>query len=180
MIERATADFPRRSGEAIGPAFAADALDMVDSEQGMRRIVTLPVRRGFVASGWASLRPAASDASIDRLVGSSYGARYTSSSRFEGLGRYRASSAFDGSSLSSWQAEYDPANRPWLQVTRAQPMLVRELKLVPARGRHLKPQVVAVGTPAGSFTVKVNNDGTVRLPRAISTRSLRVTIDRVA
>lgn len=179
VIERATADFPRRSGEATGPAFSADANDMADSEQGMRRIVTLPVQRMFTASGWASLRPSASDASIDRLVGSLAGATYTSSSRFEGLGRYRASSAFDGSSLSSWQAEYDPANRPWLQVTRAQPMPVRELKLVPARGRHLKPQLVTVGTPAGSFAAKVNNDGTVRLPRAISTRSLRVTIDRV-
>lgn len=180
VLERATADFPRRSGERIGPAFAASASDMADSEAGMRRVINLPAKRGFLTQGWASLRPTASDSAIDRLVGAAGEASFTSSSRREGLGRYRASSAFDRNPASSWQAELDTENLPWLKLASATPFSVHELKLKFPRGRYLRPTLVTVGTPAGDFQRKVHRGGRILLPRSISTKVLRLTIARVA
>ncbi len=180
VLERSTADFPRRSGERIGPAFAGSASDMADSEAGMRRIVTLPAKRGFAVEGWASLRPAASDSAIDRLVGTTGSTRFTSSSRREGLGRFRSSSAFDRNPATSWQAEFDAENLPWLEVASATAFGARELALKFPRGRYLRPTRVTVGTPAGEFQRKVDVDGRIQLPVSVTTRTLRLTITRVA
>lgn len=176
VLERVTADFPRRSGRKVGPAFSLDTVGMADAESGMRRIVTLPAARSFTGSGWASLRPQAADSSIDELVGMGGGSRYESSSRWEGLGAYRASSAFDGNPDTAWAAEYDPGQNPWIEWQGSSPVAVRSLRLREMPGRFLRPTRVNVGTPNGGFNVPVQAGGRVTLPTTVTTSRLRVTV----
>jgi hypothetical protein len=180
VLERATADFPRRSGESIGPRFALDPFDAVDAEPGMRRIVTLPAPRRFqAASGWASVRPSASDDLIDGLAGKSGDSRYTSSNRFEGIPAYRASSAFDDDRLTSWRAEFDPDEQPWVAWSGPRRVTIQRLQLREVSGEFLRPSRVFVSTENGGFTARVGRGGLVVLPSPISGRSLRVQITGV-
>ncbi len=179
ILQRTTADFPRRSGSPTGPAFARDPLDMADAETSMRRIVTLPAGRRFVGSGWASLRPEASDPSIDFLTGMRGPNRFSSSSRFEGLAAFRASSAFDGDPLSSWQSEFSPDKLPWIRWRGDQPVEVRELRLRQLPGRFLKVLRVTVSGPQGGFELSVPPNGVIQLPAPLITSSLKIQVASV-
>jgi arabinofuranan 3-O-arabinosyltransferase len=182
VLERATADFPRRSGEAIGPAFALDPTDAVDAEPGMRRIITLPAARGFEAiTGWGSARPAARDSSIDRLVGMGGSSSYESSTRLEGIPGYRASSAFDGSTSTSWRAEFDPDEQPWIEWSGQQDITIKRLRVreVPGNRRFLHPSRVFVSTENGGFPARIGRGGLVVLPAPVSGRRLRVQVTGV-
>ncbi len=182
VLERATADFPRRSGKAIGPAFALDPTDTVDAEPGMRRIVTLPAARKFgPMTGWASVRPAAPDSLIDQLVGMESASSYESSNRLEGIPGYRASSAFDGRTSTSWRAEFDPDEQPWVEWSGAEAITVKRLRIreVPDRYRFLHPSRVFVSTENGGFPARVGVGGLVVLPSAVSGRQLKVQVTGV-
>ncbi len=176
VLERTTADFPRRAGAATGGAALADPVDMTDAEPGMRRIVTLPAGRRFTADGWASVVPSASDAQLDRLAKMPGPSVFTSSSRFEGLPRYRASSAFDGNPGTAWAAEFSPRRLPWVQWRSTTPVAVRELRIAQPAGAFRKANGVTVSTPLGGFDLPVGADGVVRLPARVTTRSLRITV----
>ncbi len=180
VTERVTADFPRRSGKATGSALSFDPLDMVDAEQGMRRLVELPAARAFRPSGWASVSPQADDAAIDQLAGMSSANRFTSSARFEGLPINRASSAFDHDKRTAWVAEYSFVNNPWIRWRGSAPISLRRLWLQPRPGRYLRVTRATVATPAGGFDLRVRKDGLIRLPTTLVTRSLKITIRATA
>lgn len=179
VLERTTADFPGHSGVAVGPSFALSRIDMVDAEPGIRRSVTLPAGREFRASGWVSVRAAAPDPSLDRLAQMPGESLYSSSSRFEGLGEYRASSAFDGNPRTSWQAEYDPSVLPTIQWKGASPITVRRIHLIRVTGSARYVTSVRVGTSRGAFDRKLPASGIINLPVAVSTDQLSISVTSV-
>jgi hypothetical protein len=178
-LERITSDFPGHSGGTTGPRFALARVDMVDAEAGMRRTVTLPTGRSFAATGWASVRAAAPDASLDRLARMPGGSVYSSSARFEGLGQYRSSSAFDNDSSTSWQAEYDAANQPSVKWVGVRPVTVRRVRLMRLREGALYVTSVRVGTSRGAFDRPLPADGIIDLPVPVATDSLSITVTSV-
>ncbi len=176
VTERITADFPRRSGTKIVPAFSLDPIGMTDAEPGMRRIITLPVARAFSLAGWASLRSEAPDPAIDSFIGMGGGSRYSSSGRWEGLGAHRASSAFDDDPATAWVSEYGSGRPPWIQWSGSNPVTVRSLRLRGLPGRFLQPTRVLVSTPMGGFSLPVKAGGLVVLPAPVKTSRLRIAI----
>lgn len=179
VLERTTADFPGHAGVAVGPRFALSRIDMVDAEPGMRRSVTLPAGRNFRGSGWASVRAAAPDPSLDRLAKMPGNSLYSSSSRFEGLGKYRASSAFDGDPQTSWQADYDPAVLSTVQWKGVAPITVRRIRLIRAAGSVRYVTSVRVGTSRGAFDLKLPASGVINLPVPVSTDLLSIAVKSV-
>lgn len=179
VAERITADFPRKVGKPGGVATALDPLNMVDAEQGIRRIVTLPAARKFTASGWASIPPRASDSEIDRLAGVPVANKYESSARFEGVPINRASSAFDGNPKTGWISEFNTSNEPWIRWAGSRPVSVKRIVLHRLPGRYLVPASVNVATPNGGFDLRVASSGVVVLPRQVSTQQLKITVTSV-
>ena len=137
----------RRRTSRIAPATmsgvpqARSPLDAVDPERGIARRVTLPERRTFELSGWASVGPGAPDDALDRLAGdrAAAAARMRSSSRFEGMPSNRASSAFDGDPASAWVGDRLPGKRPpWIEWQT--PRLVRLTSCGSCRARRSTPR----------------------------------------
>ena len=180
VAERATADFPRRTGRPLGPASNISPLDVTDAESEIRRVVRLPVSRRFLASGWGSVSDSASDGALDRISGLRSGDRFSSSSRFEGVPINRASSAFDREPLTAWRAEYASTNRPWIQWTGQRAIQLRRLRIVQLPGDFLRATRVNVATSTGGFDLPVEANGWVTLPTQVSTKRVRVTILGVA
>ena len=195
LLERTTADFPYRAGDDVGVPQARSPLDAVDPERGIARRVTLPERRTFELSGWASVDPAAPDDALDRLAGdrAAAAARMRSSSRFEGVPSNRASSAFDGDQASAWVGDRLPGKRPpWIEWQTPRPVRLDQLRLVPGPPEHATPsrvQIAASSVPRGqarglpgglvervAVTAPVRPDGTVELPTGMAGRSFRVTV----
>jgi hypothetical protein len=147
----------------------------------MARRVTLPVPRRFEAiSGWASPSPDAPDPAIDRLTGLPAGWRLDGSSRFEGVPARRASSAFDREAGTAWVAVYDQQHRAWLSVRSPESFTVRRLRL--ERGPPEYPFPARLDVEAGGRTfreVPVRSDGSVLLPAAVRTQSLRMDVTDV-
>jgi arabinofuranan 3-O-arabinosyltransferase len=169
-LERTTADFPYRAGADVGEPEDHSALGMVDAEPGLEREVDLPVRRGFAASGWASVAPRAHDDAIDRLARLSRRWRFASSSRFEGVPGRRASSAFDRDPRTAWVADLTPGRTPFLTVRSPRRVKVRRLRLRRAAADYAFPTRVRVA----GLSAAVGRSGRVVLPRAVRTRSLRL------
>ena len=176
VVERLTADFPRRSGKPVGSQFSLDPLNMFDAESDLRRVVELPASRRFSPSGWGSISPAASDSSLDRLAGVPTTNAYESSARFEGVPLNRASSAFDGDRRTAWISEYDAKPKPWIRWRGEQPVAARRITLKRLAGRYLEPTRVSVATPYGGFDLPVQPGGEVVLPRTVVTSELKITI----
>lgn len=176
VVERLTADFPRRSGRPVGAQFALDPLDMSDAENDLRRVVKLPAARRFRPSGWGSIAPAASDSSLDRLAGVPGANSYESSARFEGVPINRASSAFDDDPRTAWISEYNLKSQPWIRWRGEQSVAVRRITLKRLAGRYLEPTRVSVATPYGGFDLPVQPGGEVVLPRTVVTSELKITV----
>jgi arabinofuranan 3-O-arabinosyltransferase len=194
LLERTTADFPRRAGADVADPQARNPLDAVDPERGLERSVTLPEARSFRADGWASVDPSAPDDALDRLAGDTKAAaaRMRSSSRFEGLPANRASSAFDGDPGTAWVGDRLRGDRPWIQWRTAREIRLDRLRLLPAGREHATPSRVRVSAsgvaPTGAgepppglvervaLTADVAADGTVALPVGVTGRSFRITV----
>ncbi|MFL5822191.1 MAG: alpha-(1-_3)-arabinofuranosyltransferase family protein, partial [Solirubrobacteraceae bacterium] len=194
-LTRTTSDFPTlvgsQQGEPLGQLEKGS-----DAESGISRLVTLPSGRRFSVSGWATVSPSASDATLDALTGSAPGWVMTSSSRFDGLPSSRASAAFDGrpstawvgnlishptsqSGQSTWQGALD-LPYPWLAIRGPRMVELSTLRLVPGPARYSSPAVVQLITDAGpTGPLRVGSDGLVRLPSPVRTRSLLVRIRAV-
>ena len=188
LLERTTADFPRRAGADVADPQARSPLDAVDPERGIARLVTLPERRSFELSGWASVDPKAPDDELDRLAGDSRAAaaRMRGSSRFEGVPANRASSAFDGDPDTAWVADRLPGQSAWIEWRAPGTVPLRRLRLLPGGPEHATPSRVRLSAASASrdaapvdataVTVQVGRDGVVDVPPGLSGRRFRLTV----
>src|SRR5665648_901204 len=95
-----------------------------------------PAARAYGARAWVNPADDAPDSAFDRLAGVRNAAVFTSSSRFHGEPRYRASSAFDGDPRTAWLGITVPgeAPDPWIAFRTGARTTVRTLRLTPAPG----------------------------------------------
>ena len=176
VLARTTADFPLRAGADRGTPLLGDPVNARDAEPGIERTLDLPAARRFAVDGWATVRPDASDARIDRLAGVPAGWTMRSASRFEGVPGRRASSAFDGDPATFWAADAGPGERPWIEIRAPSRFAVAGLRLLRGPAEFPMPARVRVRAAGLVATPPVSPSGLVELPRRVSTRRLRVTV----
>jgi hypothetical protein len=179
LFQRQSGDDPYRRNPGSEPWSAFDVRQPGDAEQVMRRVFSLPAARRFSATAWVNPFASTPDDVLDRLAGYRGSVRATSSSRFDGEPRYRASSALDGDPTTAWIADYSPGSPAWLQVSSPRPLDVSSLRLgapgVPVR----RPTQVRVLWPGGATPVlPVRSGGLIRLPHPVRSRSLRLEVVR--
>ncbi|HYH58112.1 MAG TPA: alpha-(1-_3)-arabinofuranosyltransferase family protein [Thermoleophilaceae bacterium] len=180
VLERTTADFPFRAGADRGTPLDGNPVHARDAEPGIERSLELPVARRYAVDGWASVRPDADDAQIDRLAGVAPGFTMSSSSRFEGVPGRRASSAFDRDPATYWAGDTEPGARPWIRVEAPTAFELRALRLLPGPDEFPAPARVRVRAGGLDVTRAVPPSGGIRLPRPVRTRSIRVDVVEAA
>jgi arabinofuranan 3-O-arabinosyltransferase len=177
LFERTTGDDPLRRMRGHGAWQAASVADAGDGETGLRRLVTPPAARVWSAAAWLSLSPLTRDSELDRLAGYDGTVTADSSGRFLNEGRFRASSAFDGSAATAWLGELDPGSRPWISWSLPRSVTVSRLHLALARFPVLAPARVSLSSDGhSSGPIPVAPDGTVHLPSAIHGRRFVLTV----
>jgi hypothetical protein len=178
LLERTTADVPQLSSRYVGERGAGLLRDAQDPERQLSRTIAPPVARRYAIDAWATIDPQTGDDVLDRLVGGRAAARATatSSSRFDGLGRHRASGAFDRGDRA-WIGQWIPDRPAWLGWTVPAAQTVTRLVLVPAAARVRRPTRVrlTVDGHAGA-PVAVGPLGLVTLPRAVRGRRFRLDV----
>jgi arabinofuranan 3-O-arabinosyltransferase len=177
LFERTTGDDPLARMRGHGPWQAERVEDAADPELGFARRFAPPVTRRWTARTWVSLSPWTSDSELDRLAGYRGPVVMDSSGRYLNQGRFRASSAFDGSPASAWIGELEPGARPWIAWRVPAAVTVRTLKLTAPTFAVRVPARVSLtvdGNPSGPLTVA--GDGVVRLPGARRGTRFRLTI----
>ncbi|MGP0048932.1 MAG: alpha-(1-_3)-arabinofuranosyltransferase family protein [Solirubrobacteraceae bacterium] len=179
LFQRTTGDDPFARDLAVTQPSARDVDQPGDAEQTMRRSFDLPAARRFAVSAWVQPFSQTPDDVLDRLAGYRGPVRATSSSRFDGEPRWRASSALTGAPGAAWIGDWDPAAGPaWLQISvSGRPFHVSALVLgvpsLPVR----RPTVVRVQWPGGATArLAVSAAGAVTLPHPVATRELRIEI----
>jgi arabinofuranan 3-O-arabinosyltransferase len=166
-----------------------------DPELGLARSFRLPTERSFTVSGTVRLNPAASDPTLDGLVGlpgpEAGGILARSSEHLFGDVRSRASSAIDGNPATAWNTPFVGVNQQWVDYTLPRPITFDHLDLqVVADGRHSVPTKLAVQADGGPIrTVDVppiadqqHENVTAAVPvrfEPITGRNIRVTIEGV-
>jgi arabinofuranan 3-O-arabinosyltransferase len=190
VFARATADQPLQRGPAPARAVvrgnrlqAESALvaGAQDPETGIVRSIEPPAARSWTISGLATVSPTAPDPALDRLAGErTDGAVLNSSGRLEGLPRYRASSAFDGSAGTAWVAPLGPYQPAWISWTTPRARTLRRFTLVrstlPVRF-PTRVTVTGLGSRSrASVTAVVGTDGLVTLSRPLRARGFRVDV----
>jgi len=182
LLERMTADGPRLASRYVGERGAGLLRDAQDPERQLARVVDPPVARRYAADAWATFDPRTGDDVLDALArgrvqnDQDSSASATSSSRFEGLGRYRASGAFDRGDRS-WIGQWIGGRPAWLGWTTPAPQTLQRLVLRPAAVRVRRPTRVRLtvdGRPQAS--VRVGPLGLVTLPRAVRGRRFRLDV----
>jgi arabinofuranan 3-O-arabinosyltransferase len=179
IFDRTTADVPAAQQKVVGARGAGELRDAQDPEPALRRVVRPPAARSYEVDGWGSVDPRSADAVFARLDGFAGDASFGSSSRFEGLGRYRASGAFDGGGGGgrSWIGQWIPGHAAWLSWTADRPRTVRALRLDPAGVRVRRPSRVRLTVDgAAGPAVAVAADGSVRLPAAVRGTDFRLDV----
>jgi arabinofuranan 3-O-arabinosyltransferase len=176
VLERTTADFPYRAGSDRGAPLRGDPVHARDAEPGIERSLELPAARRFELGGWASVRPEASDARIDRLAGVPAAWGMTSASRFEGVPGRRASSAFDRDPATFWAGDAGDGERAWIAIAAPSGFGLRSLRLLPGPEEFPTPARVRVRATGLDATLPVGPSGRVELPRAVKTRTLRLDV----
>ncbi len=177
LFQRQTGDDPYHRDLVHGPWSARDVNQPGDAEQEMRRVFEVPAPRRFTASAWVDVFSSAPDDALDRLAGYHGPVAATSSSRFDGQPRYRASSALDGVPGTAWIADYSAASPAWLQVRSPRPLHITSLRLGFAAIPVRRPTRVRLLWPGGSTPVlPVSAGGFVTVPRPVRTRTLRVEV----
>ena len=180
LFERTTADVPLLSSRYVGERGAGLLRDAQDPERQLSRTVDPPVARRYGVDAWATIDPRTADDVLDRLVGGRAvpggAASATSSSRFDGLARHRASGAFDGGNRA-WIGQWIPGRPAWLGWTVPSARTLTSLVLTPPAVGVRRPTRVRftvdghAEAPAG-----VGPRGLVMLPRAVRGRHFRLDI----
>jgi arabinofuranan 3-O-arabinosyltransferase len=177
LFQRQTGDDPYQRDLAHGPWSARDVNQPGDAEQVIRRVFQLPAIRTFSASAWVNVFASAPDDALDRLAGYRGPVQATSSSRFDGQPRYRASSALDGVPGTSWIGDYTSSSPAWLQVASPSRLTVSTLRLGFASTPVRRPSRVRMLWPGGSTpALPVRPGGLVVLPRPVRTHLIRLQI----
>jgi arabinofuranan 3-O-arabinosyltransferase len=181
LLERTTADAPLLPSRYVGERGAGLLRDAQDPERQLSRTLDPPVARRYAIDAWATIDPRTADDVLDALVrgpGVVRGAvAATSSSRFEGLARSRASGALDGSNRS-WIGQWIPGRPAWLAwwAGRA-PQTVTRLVLAPPPVRVRRPTRVRLTVDGrAEAPVRVGPLGLVTLPRAVRGRRFRLDV----
>ena len=167
LFDRTTGDDPLRPHVVTGARSRGLVRDQQDGERGWARAIAPPAARAWRADAWVSVAPETPDHVLDSWVGGAGATAFDGSSRFEGLGRNRASSAFDGDRRRAWIAGWIRSRGAWLQWRTRAPRTIRTLRLerAPVRVRFpTRVRVLADGRATAPLAVAA--DGTVALPGA--------------
>jgi arabinofuranan 3-O-arabinosyltransferase len=177
ILDRTTTDVPDVQQKVVGERGAGQERDAQDPEPALRRVVHPPDARAFDVDGWGTVDPRSEDQVYAALSGVRREAGFTSSSRFEGLGRYRASGAFDGDGGRAWIGQWVPGHAAWIGWETDRPTTVRTLRLAPPAARVRRPtrvRLVVDGTPSPALGVAA--DGVVALPSPLRGTTFRLQI----
>jgi arabinofuranan 3-O-arabinosyltransferase len=181
LFERTTGDDPFERDPVTGPPQAALVRDRGDAERAIRRVIHPPAAREWRAEAWVTAAPEASDSLLDDVAGRRGGPSATGSPRYASSPRWRASRAFDGDRTRPWVGAWASGRPAWVRWQGVRPVALRRLTLVPAPLRIRRPTLVRVSTDASRTpALPVAADGTVRLPRAMRTRTVRIDVLQAA
>ena len=178
LFQRTTGDDPFDRDLAHGPWSSSNVHDGADAELTLRRTFVVPATRRFDASAWVSISPSATDSTLDRLAGYRGPVTVDSSGRAWTEPGWRASRALDGDPRTAWIADYDPSHPAWLALRSPHELSLRTLRLLaPSNELVRRPSSVRISWPGGATgALAVGPQGTVSLPRAVRTRSLKLEI----
>jgi arabinofuranan 3-O-arabinosyltransferase len=185
LLDRTTADVPFRRGRFAGERSGGELRDAQDPERRLVRLLHPPVARRYRVDGWATIDPRTPDRVVDRLAGGlrARGAgagvqSADSASRYQGVGRYRASGAFDGDARRGWIGQWIAGRDAWLSWTVARPVTVRRLGLQAPDVRVRRPTRVSLTVDGFwmSGDLPVGRGGQVVLPRAMRGRRFRLDV----
>lgn len=177
ILDRTTTDVPDLQQKVVGERGAGKQRDAQDPEPVLRRVIRPPAARTYDVDGWGSVAVDAPDDVFARLSGAARERGFASSSRFEGLGRYRASGAFDGDGGRAWIGQWVPGHAAWLAWTTPRAVRVSTLRLDPPAVRVRRPTRVRLrvdGTASPALPVAA--DGTVTLPAPLRGRAFRLDV----
>ncbi len=177
LFDRTTGDDPLRPRVVTGARSRGLVRDQQDGERGWARAIAPPAARAWRADALVSVAPETPDHVLDSWVGGAGTTAFDGSSRFEGLGRNRASSAFDGDPKRAWIAGWIRSRGAWLQWRTRAPRTIRTLGLERAAARVRFPtrvRVVADGRPTAPLASAA--DGTVPLPAPLRARTVRIEV----
>ena len=104
LFDRTTGDDPAHPHVVTGARSRGLVRDQQDGERGWARAIAPPAARTWRADAWAGVAPETPDHVLDAWTRSAGATTFDGSSRFEGLGGNRASSAFDGDPARAWIA----------------------------------------------------------------------------
>jgi arabinofuranan 3-O-arabinosyltransferase len=180
LFDRTTGDDPNHPRVVTGDLQRGLVRDQQDGEDSWTRYIAPPAPRSWSADAWVSVAPEVPDFFFDRSVDGSVATSTTTfegSSRFEGLGRNRASSAFDGDPRRAWIAGWVRSRGAWLQWQARSAHTLRTLRLVrPAVRVRFPTRVRVVADGRASAPLRVAADGTVALPAALRARTVRIEV----
>jgi len=175
LFSRNTGDYPYARALAVGGA-SLSVRSPGDAEQTMTRSFTLPVARRLVATGWVTAFAQTADDELDRLAGYRGPIRATSSSRFDGEPRWRASRALDGDPATAWIGDYGAAPA-WLQWRLPRPIAVARMRLTAPTQAVRRPTRIRVLWPGGQTPpLTVGAGGAITLPRRVTAHAFRIEI----
>ena len=177
LFDRTTGDDPLHPRVVTGARSRGLVRDQQDGERGWARAIAPPAARAWRADAWVSVAPETPDHVLDAWTGGGGTTTFDGSSRFEGLGRNRASSAFDGDPRRAWIAGWIRSRGAWLQWRTRAPRTIRTLRLerAPARVRFpTRVRVIADGRPTAPLAVA--GDGTIALPAPLRARTVRIEV----
>jgi arabinofuranan 3-O-arabinosyltransferase len=170
----------------------------LDPELTIDRMFELPAGRMFSISGTASVQPAASDATISKLLGIGGSSarqitRSSSSSRLVGSLTNGPWAAFDGNKATSWMPGFQTGPNTWLEGATKNSMTISRANITFVNdGMHMVPTrllITADGGSGGSYSfdthMKVATDAkrgatqtlNVSFP-SMTGRTFRLTVDR--
>jgi len=198
LLERTTADVPLLASRYVGERGAGLLRDAQDPERQLSRTIAPPVARRYAVDAWATIDPRTPDDVLDRLVRGRVVSRSaassrldglvrakvptrtaasaTSSSRFDGLARYRASGAFDRGGRA-WIGQWIAGRPAWLAWTTPATQTVTRLVLTPAAARVRQPTRLRLTVDGhAGVPVRVGPLGLVTLPRAVRGRHFRLDV----
>ena len=183
LFQRTTGDEPFARNVTHGPWSALRMTDAGDAEQTMSRDFVLPAARRFTATAWVAPFAADPDPVLDRLAGYRGPVQATSSDRFDGEPRWRASAALDGDPATAWIADDSSAAAAgggpaaWLQWRTPRPTTVQALRLVAPSAPVGRPTRIRVVWPGGaSPPLAVTAGGAVTLAHRVRARMFRIEI----
>jgi arabinofuranan 3-O-arabinosyltransferase len=177
LFHRTTGDDPLRPHVVTGARSRGLVRDQQDGERAWARAIAPPAARAWRADAWVSVAPETPDHVLDAWAGGAGAAAFDGSSRFEGLGRNRASSAFDGDSRRAWIAGWIGSRGAWVQWRTRAPRTLRTLRLerAPVGVRFpTRVRVIADGRPTAPLAVAA--DGSVALPAPLRARTVRIEV----